>query len=395
MPRKRLLISINSSWNVYNFRAGLVCTLIEGGYEVLAATPPDGYSSKLRSLGCHHIPFPMDTNGRSAVRDSALFLRYLRLLRRLRPDVFLGFTIKPNIYGSIAAHLLGIPVINNVTGLGTMFVGETWLTKLVKLLYSVALRSSKTVLFQNPDDRSLFIRSGLVEAKRAGLVPGSGVDLSRFRPQTPSPPPGRSSAAVFLLIGRLLWEKGVGQYVEAARLVRQRFPETRFQVLGFLDAANRGAISRAQMDAWVNEGIVEYLGSTGDVRPAISAASCVVLPSYYPEGTPRVLLEAAAMGKPLVATNTPGCKNTVSHGVNGFLCAPRDHADLAGKLIAFLSLDRMAQELMGAASRLKAEKEFDERIVFRRYLAAIEDALGGDARHLRAEVEPLGEYTMG
>ncbi len=336
----------------------------------MAAAPADDYSSRLGELGCRYISLPVDNKGSSPIQDALLFLRYLNLFWRLRPDVFLGYTIKPNVYGSLAAHLFGIPVINNVSGLGTAFIRETWLTRVVKLLYRVALRSSRTVFFQNQDDRDLFLRLGLVRREAAALLPGSGINLDKFRPAAQAAP----ASQTFLLIGRLIWDKGVREYVEAARLVKRRFPEARFQVLGFLDVENRSAISRSQMNAWVEEGLVEYLGTADDVRPAIAAASCVVLPSYR-EGTPRTLLEAAAMGKPIIATDVPGCRNVVDDGVNGFLCAVRDHEDLAGKLAAFLSLDEAQKMQMGLASRVKVEAEFDERIVMSRYLGAIESAI--------------------
>jgi len=376
MTRKLILISANSSWNIFNCRAGLIQGLSEAGYEVLAAASPDEYYGELAQLGCRSVALPMDSNGKSPVRDCLLFLRYLRLLRRLRPAALLGYTIKPNIYGSLAAHLLGIPVINNITGLGTAFIEQTWLTRLVRFLYARSLSLSKTVFFQNADDRDLFVHLRLVRSERAALVPGDGVDLDKFRPQAVSRQNGQSSPPVFLFVGRVIRDKGVAEYAEAARLVKQRFPEARFQILGFLETANRGAIPRSELDAWVKEGIIEYLGSTDDVRPAIADASCVVLPSYR-EGTPRVLLEAAAMGKPLIATDVPGCRDAVSNGVNGFLCAPRDYNDLAGKLIAFLSLDPAAKEQMGSASRMKVERAYDERIVINRYLAAIETATSG------------------
>lgn len=364
------MISVNASWNIYNFRSGLVQSLDRNGYDVVAAAPADDYSSRLGELGCRYISLPVDNKGSSPIQDALLFLRYLNLFWRLRPDVFLGYTIKPNVYGSLAAHLFGIPVINNVSGLGTAFIRETWLTRVVKLLYRVALRSSRTVFFQNQDDRDLFLRLGLVRREAAALLPGSGINLDKFRPAAQAAP----ASQTFLLIGRLIWDKGVREYVEAARLVKRRFPEARFQVLGFLDVENRSAISRSQMNAWVEEGLVEYLGTADDVRPAIAAASCVVLPSYR-EGTPRTLLEAAAMGKPIIATDVPGCRNVVDDGVNGFLCAVRDHEDLAGKLAAFLSLDEAQKMQMGLASRVKVEAEFDERIVMSRYLGAIESAI--------------------
>jgi glycosyltransferase involved in cell wall biosynthesis len=368
----RILVSVNASWNIYNFRSGLIRRLIENGNEVIAVAPQDVYSARIEELGCRYIALPMDCNGQSPIRDGLLFLRYWRLLRRERPDVFLGYTIKPNIFGSMAAHLLGIPVINNVPGLGVAFARETWLTKLVKFLYFFALRRSKTVFFQNAESRDLFVRLKLVQPQQALLLPGSGVDLEKFKPLESMPQPGGPAGIVFLLLGRLFWDKGVGEYIEAARIVKRCFPEARFQILGFLDGTAQGAISRSQMDAWVKETVVEYLGSTEDVRPALAAASCAVLPSRYPEGTPRALLEAAAMAKPIVTTDMPGCRDTVDDGVNGFLCAPHDAANLAEKLIAFISLGPDARERMGAASRSKAEREFDERIVLRRYVAAIE-----------------------
>ena len=381
------MISINSSWNVYNFRGGLIHGLRQRGYEVVAAAPLDDYSDRLATLGCRHIALPMDSNGSSPFRDGLLFLRYLRLLRRERPDAFLGYTIKPNIYGSLAAHLLGIPVINNVSGLGTAFIRDTWLTRLVKSLYRRAFRSSRTVFFQNTEDRDLFVASGLTAAGRAALVPGSGVDLEKFQPQPPSARPGASASPCFLLVARMLWDKGVGEYVEAARLVKKRFPGARFQLLGFINAGNPVAITRAEMDAWVREGVVEYLGTTDDVRGFIARADCVVLPSYR-EGTPRTLLEAAAMARPLITTDAPGCRNVVDDGVNGFLCAVRDASDLAAKLIAFASLDPDRRSEMGRASRLKAEAEFDERIIVDRYLAAL-DAIGSpDVREGGAVAAP-------
>jgi glycosyltransferase involved in cell wall biosynthesis len=364
------MISNNTSWNVYNFRAGLIRSLTQSGYETVAAAPFDNYSARLSELGCRHIAFAMDNKGTSPLRDALLFFRYLRLLRQLRPDVYLGYTIKPNIYGSLAAHMLGIPVINNVSGLGTAFIRETWLTKVVKLLYWLALRRSHTVFFQNEEDRNLFIRLGLVRPERAGLLPGSGIDLERFSPDTRTAP----APATFLLIARLIWDKGVGEYVEAARLVKQRFPHARFQILGFLDVENRSAISRSQLNEWVSEGIVEYLGMVDDVRPALAAAACVVLPSYR-EGTPRTLLEAAAMAKPIITTDTPGCRDVVDDGINGFLCAARNPNDLVEKLVAFLCLNSEKREQMELASRVRAEAKYDERVVVADYLAAIERAV--------------------
>src|SRR5215207_2389203 len=205
--RLRIVLSVNTSWNVVNFRAGLIKALVGQGHEVVAAAPPDGYSSKLANLGCRCIPLPMDNEGVSPVNDTKLLSRYWHLLRSESPDVFLGFTIKPNVYGSIVAHARGIPVINNVSGLGTAFISKRWLAAVAKVLYRFALRRSATVFFQNGDDRGMFVKWGLVRPDQASLLPGSGIDLSRFD-VAQAPEKTRGSAETdfkFLLVSRLLW----------------------------------------------------------------------------------------------------------------------------------------------------------------------------------------------
>ncbi len=376
MPTKpRLVLSINTSWNIINFRAGLVRALHERGFDVVALSPDDPYASRLAELGCRHVPLAMDNMGTNPFRDAGQFLRYLRALRRERPDVFLAWTIKPNVYGSLAAHLLGVPVINNVSGLGTAFLSGGWLMRLVRLLYRSAFARSARVFFQNRDDRALFVDSGLLRLDQATVLPGSGIDLAHF---APAPVVARSPATgpVFLLVARLLWDKGVGEYVEAARLLKLRLPGARFQLLGFLDVENRTAVPRQTVEGWVSERLVEYLGHADDVRQHVAAADCVVLPSYR-EGTPRSLLEAAAMARPLVTTDVPGCREVVNEAVNGFLCRPRDAADLADKLLRFAQLPKAARLEMGRQSRLKAEREFSERIVIDAYLAEVDRVLAG------------------
>lgn len=372
MPRKTAVISINASWNIVNFRRGLIAALQERGFDVVALAPEDAYSGRFAALGVRFQPIAMDSQGVSPVRDARLLLRYRRALADIRPDVFLGYTAKPNIYGSLAAHSLGIPVINNVSGLGTAFIKQGLLTRIVSMLYLLAFRRSRTVFFQNAEDRDLFVGSGLVRPEQSGLLPGSGINLTEFSPDPADTPPGRPFT--FLLVARLLRDKGVGEYVEAARRVRTAAPETRFQLLGFLDVANRTAIARAEVDAWVAEGLIDYLGHADDVRPSIAAADCVVLPSYR-EGLPRVLLEGGAMGKPLIATDVPGCRHVVEHGVNGYLCAVRDAGALATAMLDMIRAGSEKRAAMGAAARRKVETEYDERIPVARYLDAIEKAL--------------------
>ncbi len=363
---KKVLIALNAAWNLVNFRSGLIRALVGAGYDVVAVAPPDDYAIRLTELGCRYVPLPMDNKGTHPLRDALLFWRFLRLLRQERPDCFLGYTVKPNVYGSLAAHSLGIPVVNNVAGLGTAFMTDGWLNRVVCGLYRLALSRSSKVFFQNDDDLKLFVERRLVKPDRTERLPGSGVDLEHFQFH---PLPERRQV-VFLLIARLLWDKGVGEFVEASRRIRARYPEARFQLLGFLGAQNRTAIPEETVRGWVDEGVIEYLGSVDDVRPYISNADCVVLPSYR-EGTPRSLLEASAMGRPIIATDVAGCREVVADETNGYLCRFRDAESLTTQIDRFLSLPVEARRLMGLRGRQKVEQEFDERLVVERYLHII------------------------
>jgi glycosyltransferase involved in cell wall biosynthesis len=370
----KVMICLNTAWNLLNFRAGLIKALVAQGHEVVAVAPYDGYAPRLEALGCRFVALPMDNGGTHPVRDALLMWRFWRLFRLERPDVYLGYTVKPNVYGSLAAHALGIPVINNIAGLGAVFIRDGWLVRVVRWLYRTALKRSAKVFFQNDDDRQLFIGAGLVRSDLTALLPGSGIDLTRFV-LTPLGVLGQGGRKFrFLLIARMLRDKGVGEYVEAARLIRARWPMAECCLLGFLDVMNPAAISRSQMQAWVGEGDVNYLGVSDDVRTEIAQADCIVLPSYR-EGTPRTLLEAAAMGRPIITTDAVGCREVVDDEDNGFLCTVRNAEDLAEKMGRMLSLTHAQRCEMGQRGRAKMVAEFDEQIVIKKYLAAIEEIL--------------------
>jgi glycosyltransferase involved in cell wall biosynthesis len=366
----KVVICLNTAWNLVNFRAGLIRAFVTAGHEVVAVAPDDKYAATLKVLGCRFVPLNMENGGTNPLQDALLTWRFVRLFCELRPDVYLGFTVKPNIYGSFAAYIMGIPVINNITGLGAAFTKDGWLVQVVRWLYRMALRRSAKVFFQNPDDRKMFIDGGMVRAEVAELLPGSGIDLKRFT-SLPKPYAGNAKFR-FLLIARMLRDKGVGEYVEAARLLRQRLPQAEFCLLGFVDVQNPAAISRVEMDAWVAEGVVNYLGVSDDVRIQLATADCVVLPSYR-EGTPRTLLEAAAMACPIITTDVVGCREVVDDAVNGYLCKVRNAGDLAAKMEQILSLSQEQRSEMGLRGRTKMIAEFDEQIVIRKYLAAIEE----------------------
>lgn len=369
---RKIIISINTSWNLVNFRSGLITALIDAGYEVVAVAPYDEYADRLPSLGCRYIHLAMDNRGTHPVRDIILFFRFLRLMWQEKPDVFLAYTIKPNIYGSMAAHCMRIPVVNNIAGLGAVFINKSWLTSVVMKMYRVALSRSRTVFFQNAEDQEIFVTQGLVRKDVAELLPGSGVDLTKFAASENVSGHNKNERFRFLLVARMIGDKGINEFVQAARYIKSKgHQNVEFCLLGFLDVLNPTAISREQMNAWVNEGVVLYLGETDDVRPFISTADCIVLPSYR-EGTSRVLLEAAAMAKPILATDVAGCREVVEDKVNGLLCRPRDAQDLAEKMTDFLSYSTDNLKEMGRNGRIKIENEFDEQIVVKKYLSIVQ-----------------------
>lgn len=361
----RIILTGNTCFKIANFREGLVRALIARGCEVVVLAPTDGHRTKLEAMGCRVHDLPMDRNGTAPLAELALLWRIFGFLRRERPVIVFGYTIKNNIYAGLACRWLGIPFVPNVTGLGPAFNQSGMLKRVVRLLYRLAFARAQAVFLQNPEDRAVFLAAGLVDAARTRLLPGSGVDLALFDAR---PMPPETEGVVFLLIARLLWDKGVGLYAEAARALRAGNPALRFQLLGPPDPASRSGIPMAQIEAWAQEGVIEYLGQMQDVRPALAAADCVVLPSWYREGTPRVLLEAAAMARPVITTDRPGCRDAVTDGQTGMLCPAQDLDALTGALARFAAMPAQERAEMGKQGRAKAEAEFDEARVIDAYI---------------------------
>lgn len=364
----RVLLVLNSAWNIYNFRLGLLRGLEEDGHEIEVAAPQDAYASRI-PYPFH--PIPMNPKGVNPVEDLLLLARLTRLYRKLHPDVILHYTPKPNIYGSMAAGIAGIPSICNIAGLGTGFEGKGPLALVLRGLYRTAMRFPRTVFFQNGEDRATLTQMGIVRSEQADRVPGSGVPLDRLVP----PPFRRGRPFVFLFVSRLLRQKGIEDFVQAAMRVRETYPDTEFRIAGFLDVSNPGAVSATEMQVWVDSGHVRYLGPSDDVPSLMREADCVVLPTYYREGVPRVLLEACALARPIIATHVAGCKEILVDGGNGFVCRPRDPAHLAEQMIRMLRLNDDQLQKLGVAAREKVEREFDERIVIRKYADAIRRAI--------------------
>lgn len=363
----KIAIVLNTSWNIYNFRSGLVRSFLEQGHDVYAISPIDHYTEKVRALGCHHIPVRMDSRGANPVKDLLLVAELYRIYKKIRPDIVLHYTIKPNIYGTLATAALGIPSVNNVCGLGTMFLKDNLVSRVAILLYRLAFLFPKRVFFQNEDDLQLFLSKKMVKQQLCDLVPGSGIDLEKFAPQGDT----GNHTFTFLLISRLIYDKGILEYIEAVEKLRNKGINARFQLLGAVDEKHKRGIPKKLIDDWANRRIVDYLGTTEDVIPYLREADCVVLPSYR-EGTPKTLLEAASLGKPLVATDVPGCRSVVDDGFNGFLCEARNSDDLAEKLEKMYRLEEETRQQMGINSRQKIENTFDEKFVIRKYHEVIQ-----------------------
>jgi len=367
---RKIVISLNTSWNIYNFRLNLAKSLKDSGYEVIFVAPYDQYSEKLKQEFEYHDLY-INNKGTHPKQDLKTLIEFYKLYQKIKPDIVLSYTIKPIIYGNIACRFLGIKTINNISGLGTVFIKQGLITKIVKLLYRYSLQKSSKVFFQNSDDRDLFVENRLVKLNKCDLLPGSGIDINKF---TPVSTQKKDGTFIFLLIARMLWDKGVGEYVEAAKIIKQIYPYVTFQLLGSLDAVNKTAITQEQMRSWTDDGLVEYLGLTDDVKMFISDADCIVLPSYR-EGTPRSLLESASMAKPIITTNVPGCREVVDNGINGYLCNVKDPEDLAHKMEKMLNLSPQEKMKMGTEGRQKIVREFDEKIVISKYLNAIKEIL--------------------
>ena len=365
---KTILATANTSWFLYNFKIAVLRRLRALGWRIVVAAPPDEYSIRLKDCGFEFRPLDVDSKGTNPLRDFQLLRAYVSVMRETNADLVLSFTIKPIVYGSLAARYLGIPVIPTITGLGSSFIRGGPIIYIVKRLYRTALSGAAHVFFLNADDLRRFRSESLIRnGQRFGLVPGSGVDPEHFAPR----PRKEDGKFTFLLAARMLRDKGVGEYVEAARRIRRRFPDTRFLLLGKADVDNPTAISRLQLEQWTREGDAQYLGETDDVRPYIAASDAVVLPSYR-EGLPRVLLEAASMMRPIVTTDTPGCRDVVTHGHNGLLCKARDAADLTSVLEKMLSLPASERQRMAVCGREMVIERFGEERVVAEYIQAVE-----------------------
>lgn len=373
--KPRLLLFIAEDYYYWSHRRPLALAALAAGYDVVLVTRVGGMRSRIEADGVRVIPLAISRGGLNPIHDFRMLVGLVRIYRGQRPTLVHHVAIKPVIYGSLAARIAGVPgVVNALAGLGFSFISRSWrgrgLRMLIRLLLRAAL-SRGILILQNPDDVSLLCGERLIERERIRLVRGSGVDLDRFRPAaaTPSGPP------IVLLPARMLWDKGVGEFVAAARRLRAGGSAARFVLAGGRDAENPQGIDARTLTRWQREGTVEWWGHRDDMPEVLAQASIGCLPSYR-EGLPKALLEAAACALPLVATDVPGCREIVRHGENGLLVPPRD-ADALADALAGLLADPAKRQAFGRASRALAEREFAEKAIIARVLAIYAELVHG------------------
>ncbi len=361
MMSKRIVIVANTTWNIFNFRLNIIRKLIAEGNEVIVMAPVDKfitYTETIREVT--HIPIRhLHRDSVNPIRDLRLLFELISLYRKHKPDLILHYTVKPNIYGGLAARILNIPSVAVITGLGYSLMHEGWINAITRILYKLTLRSHRQVIFENNDDKLLFETSGLVTSSKSISIKGCGVDTSYFSPNGD----GRTSKVItFTFIGRLLYDKGIREFVEAAQQVRKQNDQVRFWLIGEIDKENPSSIRNEDLVKWIRDPNIHYHGATDNIRKFIEQSDCIVLPSYR-EGMPRVIMEAMAMERPVITTDTAGCRETVDEKINGFLVPVRNSEALAGAMIEFTRMDADARTNMGKSGRQKVQREFDDRII--------------------------------
>ncbi len=367
----KIVFSSNIAWSIYNFRLKLLKSLQQDGHEIYTVAFDDDYSEKLINEGFHFEAINLNNNATNPLEDLKTIYTYYTIYKKINPDVICHNAIKPNIYGTIAAGLLGIPVVNNISGLGTLFIKKSFSTTIAKWLYKFSQRKATVIFFQNNDDFNLFVENKLIQKTKARVIPGSGVDTNRF---VPIENKKNRSEFKFLFIGRLLYDKGIREYIEAVRLLKKQHNNVTFNVLGPLYENNATAISRATLDEWIANKEIIYLGQTDAVEEVLKEMDCVVLPSYR-EGLSKVLIEASSMGLPIVTTDVPGCRDVVIDQETGYLCKVKDSVDLAKKMKQLLEMSEFDRENMGKRARKRAVEIFDEKIIITHYKEAIQAAM--------------------
>lgn len=366
MKKKRVLFLVNHDVVIYNFRLEVVERLIADGHEVHISSPYGERIDDLVALGAKFHEIVINRHGMNPVAEINLLRDYKKLLKSVKPDIVLGFTIKPNIYGAMAARQLGIPFVANITGLGTAVENGGWKQKLFVNLYKVAFKDVQRVFFQNTENQQFFIDNSIAIGKHK-LIPGSGVNLDRFPVR--DYPNEENGVVRFAFISRIMKEKGIDFYLAAAKAIKKKYPNAEFHICGFCEAEYEGKLNE------YNENVtVIYHGMIRDVAEFLNDIHCVVHPTYYPEGLSNVLLEASASGRPIITTDRSGCREVIDDGVNGYMIPCKNVRKLVEAIDKFMKLSNDERKKMGIAGREKVEKEFDRKIVVNSYVDEVERA---------------------
>lgn len=344
------------------FRQELIEKLIEENYDVYVSFPKSENSKKFEEKGCKFLDVQMDRHGINPFKDIRIIFKYLKILKQIKPDFILTYTIKPNIYGGIAARIRKVPQIANITGLGTALENEGLLQKIAVLLHRIALKKVNCCFAQNTDNLE-FLKKNKIAKERLQLIPGSGVNLKKYKLLEY---PKEIDSIEFLFISRIMKEKGIDQYLEMAKFIKKKHKNTKFHILGFCEQEYEQKLKDLQ-----NEQIIEYHGRQDNILPFMEKVSCIIHPTYYPEGMSNVLLEACACGKPIITTDRSGCREIVDNNINGYIVKEKDSKDLIEKVEKFLSLSNEEKKKMGLKGRKKVEKEFDRNIVVNKYMKEI------------------------
>ena len=371
---KRICIVSNTARSIYNFRSNLMREIHDKLYKVTALAPYDEYAEKIKEEFEFIKIRKLDRSGTNPIKDIILFFEFIKIYRKLKPDFVINFTIKPNIYSALACLFLNIKYMCSVTGLGHIFLKESLASLIVKILFKLSFYFSKTVVCQKQDDKNLLVSKKIVTDTKVILTPGSGVDLKHFNNNGDSHK-NKGNDFIFIMVSRLLKEKGVKEYVDASKIIKKEKSRVGCFLLGPVDIDNPSCISESEIQIWHNNGFIEYLGETQNVKKYLELADAVVLPSYYREGIPRILLEALAMGKPVITTDSVGCREVVENGKNGFAIPVKNVKALVNAMEKMIELNSEEYDKMCSYSRKKACDEFDERIVIDKYLNVIEKVL--------------------
>jgi glycosyltransferase involved in cell wall biosynthesis len=360
--KKKIALVANSAWSVFNFRMDLIRHFLLR-FDVLVIAPRDEFADELKKAGCSYLEIDFNNRSENPLRDYTLFKSLEKIYRSERPDLIFHYVIKPNIYGSMAAARCDIQSVAVITGLGYTFDRHNWLNRVVAFLYRRALKKAGEAWFLNEEDANVFLHRKLVSPDKVKILPGEGINTDYFYPQT-NKPVARAKAFQFLMSTRLLKSKGVSVYVEAARILRKKNRDIRFELIGFFEKNHPDSISEHEVRHWQKKGIIHYGGFAKDVRPFLRQADCFVFPSFYHEGIPRCLLEAAAMELPIITSQNTGCREVVQEGVNGFLTTPNNAAELAGRMEEMMALSSGQRLELGRKGRELVRARFGiERIL--------------------------------